>query len=132
MIVEFYIRLVDKVDPHREPTQYRQLHHSGDVIAIQPMGWSWGKMEISSPDHIIISAEVESIEKARSDFMAGEPFDKDKNPFPLRRKAKVNVSALPAKGQARTATVDIYAIRLVKENVGESPFVVGKDPFEVV
>jgi hypothetical protein len=94
MIAEFCIRTVDVVSPEN-PEQYRKLSHAGDVIEIAPAGFVWGKLDLASPNHIIVSLEVESIDKAKADFMAPEPFDVLKNPIPLRKAVKIDLSKLP-------------------------------------
>jgi hypothetical protein len=111
MIAEFCIRIVDKVDPERFPDQHRRLTHAGDVIEIHPKGFCWGSLDLASPDHIIMAVEVESVEKARLDYLAPEQFDKDKNPLPLRRKAKIDIDQLPAKFKNAIATKDPEAVK---------------------
>jgi hypothetical protein len=111
MIAQFYIRLVDKVDPNKDPDLFRKHFHAGDVVVIQPKGWCWGKLEISSPDHAIIGVEVESIEKAEEDFMASEHFDKDRNPNPVRRKVRLDVAAFPADITSAIASKDPEAVK---------------------
>jgi hypothetical protein len=111
MIAEFCIRIVDKVDSEKYPDQHRQLTHAGDVIEIQPKGFCWGSLDLASPDHVIVAIEVESVEKARLDYMASEEFDKDKNPLPLRRKVKIDLAQLPAKAKAAIATKDPEAVK---------------------
>lgn len=94
MIAEFCIRTVDAVSP-ANADQYRKLSHAGDVIEIAPAGFVWGDLDLASENHIIISLEVESVEKARADFMAPEPHDPINNPLPLRKAVKIDLSKLP-------------------------------------
>lgn len=95
MIAEFCIRINDAVDPELFPEQYRKLSHAGDVIEIAPKGFCWGDLDLASENHIIISLEVESVEKARNDFMAPEPFDPIRNPKPLRKAVRIDLAQLP-------------------------------------
>jgi len=111
MIAEFCIRIVDKVDPVQFPNQHRQLTHAGDVIEIQPKGFCWGSLDLASPNHIIMAVEVESVEKARLDYLAPEQFDKITNPLPLRRKAKVDIENLPQKFKTAISTKDPEAVK---------------------
>lgn len=97
MIAEFYIRTKDKVDPLIDPVLFRKHFQSGDIIAIKPQGWTWGDKEISSPEHIIISVNVNDIEQTTHDYMSPELLDPINNQNPNRRSVKLNLfdSSIP-------------------------------------
>lgn len=129
MIAEFCIRIVDKVDPVQFPDRYRQLTHAGDAIEIQPKGFCWGSLDISSPEHIIMAVEVESLEKARLDYLAPEQFDKITNPLPLRRKAKIDIDQLPGKFKSAIITKDPEAVKAEYQSLKDAgqPTIFGEE-----
>ena len=72
-MAELFVRLVDKV----HPDPYRDVHclKRGDVVVACPDGWSWGRLERASMDHLIVSVPALSLEEAQG--MLGPELDVD-------------------------------------------------------
>lgn len=155
MPCELYIRMVDKCSPS-EQLQYAQLFQAGDVIAIRPVGWNWGKMEMSSPEHVILRIDDMTEEEAANFFM-GREFGDSRNRFLKRRINKIDISRFPQtfrnsiqnKRQIdsskdydsvkqeflenclfQTTRQRLMDCRVTKQ-AAEDPFIVGNDPFTV-
>ncbi len=57
-MAELLVRVVDKAPP--------STSRRGDVIAVQPDGWPWGRMEMANPDWRLVKLPHVSVEDARN------------------------------------------------------------------
>lgn len=55
--------IVILVEPHENP-----MYEVGDILAVQPDGWNWGKLELSNPNWRII--KFPGVDPAKYEAMA--------------------------------------------------------------
>ncbi len=125
---EMLVRVVDKVND--DPYLDVQCTKRGDVIAIQPDGWVWGREELRNPDWRIVKVPGVSVTQAAA-FLGPELNTDPANPSRmLRRRAfRLDVDALPdPKGQLGDHKRRNPLHRVNLDHVGLMAFKVAKPP----
>lgn len=117
---EMLVRVVDKVNT--DPYLNAQCTKRGDVIAIQPDGWAWSHLELSSSQWRIIKVPGITVLEA-SAFLAPEVNIDPQNPSRVlqRRAFKLDVDALGAMGQGSTHTRAMNVAQLLSKKLTKAP-----------
>lgn len=128
-MAELLVRKVDKINSN-DFYLNTKCFKAGDVIAVQPDGWLWGKDELNSPNHVIVKLPKVSVSEAS--FLLTPEIDVDpKNPSKTlqRRAFKFDLNSPNLVGpSAVTADVTKVTAAATQKTPIADPRVFGESP----